>query len=111
MEDPIGDLDEIPSQLTFAAENRQRLHVCAVCCTKAAPAGARLLAFIAMSPKPQLCLSPESSEESVIGHFGFFHNRWFPEIPWCRLKFACVPENRPGVPVQPCDPRGAYGEH
>jgi hypothetical protein len=111
MEDSIGYLDEIPSQLTFAAENRQHPHACVVCCTKTAPTIERLLANITMSPKRHLCLSPKSIEESVIVHCDFFYNRQFPELPLWRLKFACVPENRPGALMQPCDPRGAHDEH
>jgi hypothetical protein len=104
-------LDKIPSQLTFAAENRQHLHVCVASCTKTAPAIERLLANITMSPKKHLCLSPKSIEESVIGHCGFFHNRQLPEIPLWRRKFACVPESHPGALVQPCDPHGAHVEY
>jgi len=111
MENSIGYLDEILSQLTFAAEKRQHPHVCVVCCTKTAPAIERLLANVTMSPKRHLCLSPKSIEESVIGHCGFFHDRQPPEIPLWLPKFACVSENHPGALVQPCDPRGAHDEH
>jgi hypothetical protein len=111
MEDPIGYLDEIPSQLIFAAENLQRLHVCAVRCMKTEPAIERLLANITMSPKTDLCLSSESIEESVIGHFGFFHNLQLPGVSLRRLKFARVPEDHPAAVMRPCDPRGAYDEH
>jgi hypothetical protein len=45
----------------------------------------------------------------LVSSTGFQKKLW--EIPLQWLKFAGLPEDRPGTLVQPGDPRGAYDEH